>query len=98
MLLAILNILKIVGIVILAILGIILFILLLLLFIPFRYRVVGQYDEKKKFGRVNVSWLLHFISAKLLYEEKSLDLAVKIIGIPVFKERYSLTVIILTQE
>ena len=86
MLLAILNILKIVGIVILAILGIILFILLLLLFIPFRYRVVGQYDEKKKYGRVNVSWLLHFISAKLLYEEKSLDLAVKIIGIPVFKK------------
>ena len=86
MLLAILNILKIVGIVILAILGIILFILLLLLFVPFRYRVVGQYDEKKKYGRVNVSWLLHFISAKLLYEEKSLDLAVKIIGIPVFKK------------
>lgn len=88
MLLAILNVLKIVGIVLLAIIGIILFIFLLLMFVPFRYRITGQYDEKVKEGKVNVSFLLHMISAKVLFENKKLNMIIKIIGIPVFKKNF----------
>ena len=86
MILAILNVLKILGIIILAVLGIILFILLLLLFVPFRYRVIGKYDEENKNGRVTLSWLLRILSAKVIYEERCADLTVKVIGIPVFKK------------
>ena len=86
MLLAILSVLKIIGIIILAVLGIIIFLLLLLLFIPFRYRVIGKYDEENKNGRITLSWLLRFLSAKVMYEDKSVDMTVKVIGIPVYKK------------
>ncbi|HAH18342.1 MAG TPA: hypothetical protein DCL29_04970, partial [Eubacterium sp.] len=88
MLLAVLNVLKIVGIVLLAILGIILFIFLLLMFVPIRYRLNGRYDDKVKEGKVNISFLLHIISAKVLFENKKLNMIIKFFGIPVFKKDF----------
>ncbi|WP_288885545.1 DUF2953 domain-containing protein [uncultured Eubacterium sp.] len=88
MLLAVLNVLKIVGIVLLAILGIILFIFLLLMFVPIRYRLNGRYDDKVKEGKVNISFLLHIISAKVLFENKKLNMIIKFLGIPVFKKDF----------
>lgn len=88
MLLAILNVLKIVGIVLLAIIGIILFIFLLLMLVPIRYKISGRYNDKVKEGRVNISFLLHIISAKVLFENKKLNMIIKVIGIPVFKKDF----------
>lgn len=81
----ILLILKILGILILVLLGLILTVLLLFLLVPVRYRLWGQYEEQPE-GRAAVSWLLHILSVRLVYEEQAV-LTVKIFGIKVLRRQ-----------
>lgn len=81
----ILLILKILGILILVLLGLILTVLLLFLLVPVRYRLWGQYEEQPR-GRAAVSWLLHILSVRLVYEEQAV-LTVKIFGIKAFRRQ-----------
>lgn len=81
----ILLILKILGILILALLGLILTVLLLFLLVPVRYRLWGQYEGQPR-GRAAVSWLLHILSVRLVYEEQAV-LTVRIFGIKVLRRQ-----------
>ena len=82
-----LTVLKVIGIILLVILGIILFILGLVLFLPVRYRMDADADqrEKKYNGHVNVTWLFRFLHARAWAEsgESGNDIGyeVKVAGI-----------------
>lgn len=81
----IILILKILGILILALLGLILTVLLLFLLVPVRYRLWGQYEGQPR-GRAAVSWLLHILSVRLVYEEQAV-LTVRIFGIKILRRQ-----------
>ncbi len=82
-----LTVLKVIGIILLVILGIILFVLGLVLFLPVRYRLDADADqrEKKYDGHVKVTWLFRFLHARAWAEsgENGSDIGyeVKVAGI-----------------
>ncbi len=87
----ILTILKILGIIILVLLALILVILLLVLLVPVRCRISGSYikDETKPYVKVDMSWLLHFVLYRLIYQEGIKENNLKILGIKVFPRDYN---------
>lgn len=76
----ILLILKIIGIILLLLLGIILLALALVLFVPVRYRISGKVDEDVSVC-IAVTWLLHLVSFRSVYEEGELTSVLRILGI-----------------
>lgn len=68
-------ILKIIGIILLLILGITLTIIAVILFVPIRYRAKVETADGVKDLRVEakVTWLLHLISARVVYKSGELD-------------------------
>ena len=80
----ILTILKIIGIVLLSIIGLILVIVLALCFIPFRYKI-GASKEEDFVANVKITYLLHFITLKAIYDKK-LTIEARVLGIRVFKK------------
>ncbi|MCH5251031.1 MAG: hypothetical protein J1E98_13920 [Lachnospiraceae bacterium] len=84
----ILVILKIIGITLGILIGIILLVLCAALFIPVRYRIEAERTEGEGNPPVKVmakvSWLLHFINAKVQYASK-LNLRLRILFITIFK-------------
>ncbi|MBP3488024.1 MAG: hypothetical protein J6K53_06475 [Roseburia sp.] len=76
----ILLILKIIGIILLLLLGIILLALALVLLVPVRYRISGKVDEDVSV-RIAVTWLLHLVSFRSVYEEGELTSVLRILGI-----------------
>lgn len=80
-----LLILKIIGLILLGILGLILSLVLIVLLVPIRYRAeVSYYGEAK--AKASVSWLLHIISCKVVYDGE-LDVGIRIFGFRVGKKR-----------
>lgn len=86
MLHVILTILKILGIIILILLALILLILVLVLFVPVRCRVSGSYikDKTKPYVKVDMSWLLHLVLYRLIYQGGIKENNLKILGIKVY--------------
>ena len=83
----ILTILKILGLILLILLGILILVVCLVLFIPVRYRIEGDYQSSKATVSSRVTWLLHFVSARILMEYEnafSLHIAVRVLGVPIF--------------
>ena len=80
-----LCILKWIGIILLSILALVLLVLLAVLFVPLRYKVKGNYEEKPD-AAVTVSWLLHLIHVKVRYTD-ALFWQVRIFGIPFLDSR-----------
>lgn len=91
MLSLILTILKIIGIVLAAVIGLAILIVCIILFVPVRYRATGYY--KGDYGiKGRITWLLHFISVGIIYDnDNPLKIVVKILGIPVFNNLRSHT-------
>lgn len=79
-----LLILKIIGIVLLSVIGLILFLVMLVLFVPLRYSVKADYDNKLT-AKVTVSYLLHILSIVCEYDGEKLSKAIKIFGISLKK-------------
>ena len=79
-----LTILKIAGIVLISVIGLAILLVCIILFVPIRYRASGYYKGDYKI-RGQISWLLHFISVGIVYENNNpLKIVVRILGIPVF--------------
>lgn len=76
----ILLILKVIGMILLVLLGILILLLVLVLFVPVRYRVSGAMEEKLQL-KGQVTWLLHLLSFKFLYEDGEFSQTVRICGI-----------------
>lgn len=74
---AVLLILKITGIILLVLLELLLLVLLAVLFVPVRYRVNGQWDEKH-FLEAGVSWLCRIVSLRGSFGEEGLKLRLKL--------------------
>lgn len=86
----ILTILKILGLILLILLGILILVVCLVLFIPVRYRIEGDYQSSKATVSSRVTWLLHFVSARILMEYEnafSLHIVVRVLGIPIFDNK-----------
>ena len=86
----ILTILKILGLILLILLGILILVVCLVLFIPVRYRIEGDYQSSKATVSSRITWLLHFVSARILMEYEnafSLHIAVRVLGIPIFDNK-----------
>lgn len=86
----ILTILKILGLILLILLGILILVVCLVLFIPVRYRIEGDYQSSKATVSSRATWLLHFVSARILMEYEnafSLHIAVRVLGIPIFDNK-----------
>ena len=81
----VLAILKWIGIILLAILGLVLLIVLAVLFVPVRYRINGDYEEKPD-ASATVSWLFHLLHIKVRFRD-SLFWQVRILGIPFLDSR-----------
>ena len=81
----ILTILKFAGIGIGMILAIILVVLLLILFVPVRYDVNGENQEKLT-AKGNVHWLFRIVTYQISYENEELKQVVRIFGVPVWKK------------
>ncbi len=79
-----LAILKMIGIVLLIILAIIFVLLCMLLFVPVRYRVNGKYRDSAPECVAVISYLLHIIVVKVVYED-DLKAVLKLFGIPIMK-------------
>ena len=64
-------ILKIIGIILLVILGILLLLIGILLFVPLRYELNATFPGKleEAEGYLKVSWLLHLVSGKIVYQD-----------------------------
>lgn len=73
-----LLILKIIGLILLGILGFLLALILLVLLVPIRYRAEGSYYGEAK-AEAAVSWLLHIISCKVVYDGE-LDVGIRVFG------------------
>lgn len=78
--------LKIIGIVLLSAIGLVLLILALVLFVPIRYRVKADYDEKL-LAEVKVSYLLHIVTFLLEYDGENLTKKLKLFGIKFSKRK-----------
>lgn len=83
MLSVILIILKIIGITILILLGLILVILLVVLFVPIRYRVKVEHGDAFVMEGC-VSWLLHFIHARIQQSDKKRRIWIRVFGFLVY--------------
>ena len=82
-----LSVLKIIGIVLLCILCLVLLILCAVLFVPIRYRAVGNKEtDEELYIRAVLSYLLHLISAQLIYNDGKLIMYIKILGIVLKKK------------
>lgn len=73
-----LTILKVLGIMLAVILGLILLVLLLVLLVPLRYRLDGEFHEKKK-AEVSVTWLFRLLSLCGGYQDR-IYYSVKVFG------------------
>ena len=65
----VLDILQILGIILLVLIGLVLFAILLLLFAPLTYTIEGDIHESK-WIKAKISWLLHIVGVRILYEDK----------------------------
>lgn len=72
----ILSILQILGIILLVIMGLILLILLIILFVPIRYQISGQMQNRTNI-EVKAFWLFHLFSVKATYEDELFDVEIK---------------------
>lgn len=86
MLHVILTILKILGIIILILLALILLVLALVLLVPVRCRISGSYkkDKTEPYVKVDMSWLLHLVLYRLIYQGGIKENNLKIFGIKVY--------------
>lgn len=73
--------LKIIGITLLSLLGLILLIILVVLFVPIRYSLNVEADKSVE-ARACVSWLLHLLHAKAVYDG-TFGIVIRVFGIPV---------------
>ena len=80
-------ILKLIGVVILVLLGLILLAVLSVLLVPVRYSLSGCYKDQVK-AEVRVTWLLHLVSIKVLYEDQ-MDITVRLLGKRLFSLKES---------
>lgn len=76
----ILLILKIIGIILLLLLGLLLLVLALVLFVPVRYRISGEVGEEVSVC-IAVTWLLHLVSFRSVYEDGEMNSVLRILGI-----------------
>lgn len=80
----ILLILKIIGMILLVIIGLLLFLLLTVLLVPVRYKLSVTHGEELFRMEGTISWLLHFLHAKISVKDKKPHIRVQIFGIIVF--------------
>ena len=81
----ILTILKFAGIGIGVLLAIVLVILLLVLFVPVRYELNGENQEKlMAVGKVH--WLCRLVTYQISYENEEMKQVLRIFGVPVWKK------------
>lgn len=73
--------LKIIGITLLSLLGLILLIIFVVLFVPIRYSLNVEADKSVE-ARACVSWLLHLLHAKAVYDG-TFGIVIRVFGIPV---------------
>lgn len=73
--------LKIIGFILLGLLAFFVLLLLAVLFIPIRYRVVAQYEEKA-IARITAGWFLHLIGVRLVISDQEKSCKLKLFGIP----------------
>ncbi len=85
MLTVVLFILKIIGIVILSIIGLLLLILLILLFVPIRYQIQSQKDEKLS-ASAKVSFLMHLLHIDIEYFD-DINYKVRVFGFQIFPKK-----------
>lgn len=73
-------ILKIIGIILAVILGILVLLVCIVFFVPVRYEAAAKFPEdiKSIYAQVKVSWLLHLISGRAVYENGELSWKVRI--------------------
>ncbi len=83
MLSVILLILKIIGIALLVLLGMLLFIMLIVLLVPIRYRVKVEHGDAFVLEG-GVSWLLHFIHARISQSGSNRRIWIRILGILIY--------------
>ena len=81
----ILTILKFAGIGIGILLAVILLVLILILFIPIRYDVKGENNDKLQVGG-KIHWLFHIVSFQITYENDKMQQVLRIFGVPVWKK------------
>lgn len=81
----ILTILKFAGIGIGILLAVILLLLLLALFVPVRYDIQGENNEKLQ-AKGKVHWLFHILSFQVSYENDEMKMVMRIFGVPVWKK------------
>mgnify|MGYP002727045480 CR=1 FL=1 len=73
--------LKIIGFILLGLLAFLILLLLAVLFVPIRYRVVAQYEEKA-IARITAGWFLHLIGVRLMISDQEKSCKLKLFGIP----------------
>lgn len=73
--------LKIIGITLLSVLGLLLLIILVVLFVPIRYSLNVEADKSVE-ARACVSWLLHLLHAKAVYDG-TFGIVIRVFGIPI---------------
>ena len=73
--------LKIIGFILLGLLAFFVLLLLAVLFVPIRYRVVAQYEEKA-IARITAGWVLHLIGVRLVISDQEKSCKLKLFGIP----------------
>ncbi len=79
------TILKIIGMILGILLLVLLFLLCLLLFVPIRYEIRGENDEKTEFNG-KIHWLFHIVTYGAEYENKEIRQVLRIFGVPVWKK------------
>ena len=70
-----------IGFILLGLLAFLILLLLAVLFIPIRYRVVAQYEEKA-IARITAGWFLHLIGVRLVISDQEKSCKLKLFGIP----------------
>ena len=73
--------LKMIGFILLGLLAFLILLLLAVLFVPIRYRVVAQYEEKA-IARITAGWFLHLIGVRLVISDQEKSCKLKLFGIP----------------
>ena len=81
----ILTILKFAGIGAGILLGILLILLLLVLFVPIRYDIIGENQEKLQ-AKGKIRWLCRIVSFQIDYENGEMKMTLRIFGVPVWKK------------
>jgi hypothetical protein len=79
-----LLILKIIGIIILAVIGLVVVLLLTVLLVPIRYRLKAAHGENYLEAEGTVSWLFHFIHARIIFRDSKPHIRVRIFGKIIF--------------